>query len=218
MLTECLPVNACRRAAGWGLRSPPAHIIPPAAVSGGFAGDSGSGGSSSSGRNAGGQLAYVGHSQGTTQMFAALSSSPALRARLSLAIMLAPAVHMRHIQALPLQVLAAMDADKVGSQCCPAGWLGGLLAGWLARWLVAAGACFGTASAAQASPARSPQISLHLYHPPCLPARLPAALQPAGRLRVPALPPGGGRPLWPAVHPDAAGVRLDHHRNLRLQL
>jgi hypothetical protein len=54
-------------------------------------------------------------------MFAALSSSPALRARLSLAVMLAPAVHMRHIQALPLQVLAAMDADKVRSQCCLAG-------------------------------------------------------------------------------------------------
>ena len=73
------------------------------------------------GNSSSGQLAYVGHSQGTTQMFAALSSSPALRARLSLAVMLAPAVHMRHIQALPLQVLAAMDADKVRIQCCLAG-------------------------------------------------------------------------------------------------
>ena len=77
--------------------------------------------SSSGNGSSSGQLAYVGHSQGTTQMFAALSSNPALRARLSLAVMLAPAVHMRHIQALPLQVLAAMDADKVRSQCCLAG-------------------------------------------------------------------------------------------------
>ncbi|EFN56361.1 hypothetical protein CHLNCDRAFT_35098 [Chlorella variabilis] len=61
------------------------------------------------------QLAYVGHSQGTTQMFAALASNPALRGKLCVAVMLAPAVHMRYIASPALQVLAAMDADKLFS-------------------------------------------------------------------------------------------------------
>lgn len=59
------------------------------------------------------QLAFVGHSQGTTQAFAALASQPELRRQLSFAAMLAPAVHMRHIRSYPLQVLASMDADRV---------------------------------------------------------------------------------------------------------
>lgn len=59
------------------------------------------------------QLAYVGHSQGTTQLFAALASQPALRSRLSVAVMLAPAVHMRGIRAPAMQILAAMDADRL---------------------------------------------------------------------------------------------------------
>jgi hypothetical protein len=46
-------------------------------------------------------------------MFAALASRPDLRERVSIAVMLAPAVHMRYIQAPVLQALAAMDADKV---------------------------------------------------------------------------------------------------------
>lgn len=64
-----------------------------------------------------GRLAFVGHSQGTTQAFAALASQPGLAAQLSCAVMLAPAVHMRHIQSYPLNFLAAMDADRVG-RCC----------------------------------------------------------------------------------------------------
>ncbi|PSC70369.1 lysosomal acid lipase cholesteryl ester hydrolase [Micractinium conductrix] len=64
------------------------------------------------------QLAYVGHSQGTTQAFAALASSPALRRRLSLAVMLAPAVHMGNIRRLPFEILAALDADRIFN------WLG----------------------------------------------------------------------------------------------
>ncbi|KAL4438220.1 hypothetical protein ABPG77_010581 [Micractinium sp. CCAP 211/92] len=59
------------------------------------------------------QLAYVGHSQGTTQLFAALAAQPALRDRLSVAVMLAPAVHMRGIHAPAMQILAAMDADRL---------------------------------------------------------------------------------------------------------
>ena len=61
------------------------------------------------------QLAYVGHSQGTTQAFAALASSPALRRRLSLAVMLAPAVHMGNIRRLPFEILAALDADRASA-------------------------------------------------------------------------------------------------------
>jgi hypothetical protein len=65
------------------------------------------------------RLAFVGHSQGTTQAFGALAANPGLRDRLSLAIMLAPAVHMRFIQSPALRVLAAMDADTVrGDQPC----------------------------------------------------------------------------------------------------
>lgn len=48
-------------------------------------------------------------------MFAALASNPALRGKLCVAVMLAPAVHMRYIASPALQVLAAMDADKVGA-------------------------------------------------------------------------------------------------------
>lgn len=59
------------------------------------------------------RLAFVGHSQGTTQAFGALAANPGLRDRLSLAVMLAPAVHMRFIQSPALRVLAAMDADTV---------------------------------------------------------------------------------------------------------
>jgi len=59
------------------------------------------------------RLAFIGHSQGTTQTFAALASRAELRRQLSFAAMLAPAVHMRHIRSYPLQVLAAMDADRV---------------------------------------------------------------------------------------------------------
>ncbi|KAL4857745.1 Lysosomal acid lipase/cholesteryl ester hydrolase [Chlorella vulgaris] len=59
------------------------------------------------------RLAFVGHSQGTTQAFGALAANPGLRDRLSLAVMLAPAVHMRFIQSPALRVLAAMDADTL---------------------------------------------------------------------------------------------------------
>ena len=60
-------------------------------------------------------LAYVGHSQGSTQMFAALGGAGGgeMAARLSGAVMLAPAVHMRYVQSLPMVLLAQMQADKV---------------------------------------------------------------------------------------------------------
>lgn len=69
-------------------------------------------------------MAFVGHSQGTTQLFAALAAQPALRSRLSVAVMLAPAVHMRGIHAPMMQILAAMDADRVGGAkgCLAAAW------------------------------------------------------------------------------------------------
>ena len=58
------------------------------------------------------QLAYVGHSQGTTQLLAALAASPVLRPKLAIAALLAPAVHMRSIRSPPLQVLADLNADQ----------------------------------------------------------------------------------------------------------
>ena len=58
------------------------------------------------------QLAFVGPSQGTTQLLAALASSPALRPKLAFAALLAPAVHMRSIRSPPLQVLADLNADQ----------------------------------------------------------------------------------------------------------
>lgn len=79
-------------------------------------------------------LAFIGHSQGTTQTFAALASRPELRSRLSFAAMLAPAVQMRHIRSYPLQVLAAMDADRVSGRLAAdrAGGMQGLIAqAWL---------------------------------------------------------------------------------------
>lgn len=54
--------------------------------------------------------------QGTTQMFAALSDSAAMRERLSVAVMLAPAVFMRFVTSVPAIALASIQMDRVGSQ------------------------------------------------------------------------------------------------------
>lgn len=48
-------------------------------------------------------------------MFAALASNPALLQQLSLAVMLAPAVYMRHVASLPMVALASLDVDKVSA-------------------------------------------------------------------------------------------------------
>ena len=58
-------------------------------------------------------FSYLGHLQGTTQMFAALSSSAELRGQVSLAAMLAPAVYMRFISSVPMVTLANIQLDRV---------------------------------------------------------------------------------------------------------
>lgn len=59
------------------------------------------------------RVAYVGHSQGTTQAIAALASNADLRSRVSIAVMLAPAVFMAHMSSYPMLALAELQADQL---------------------------------------------------------------------------------------------------------
>ncbi len=60
-------------------------------------------------------LSYVGHSQGTTVLLAALSSQPGLCDRLDRAVLLAPVAEAKHISSVPLLAMAAMGTDSVSS-------------------------------------------------------------------------------------------------------
>ncbi|KAK9828442.1 hypothetical protein WJX72_000027 [[Myrmecia] bisecta] len=59
------------------------------------------------------KLGYIGHSQGTTIGFAALSSQAELQEKVSLAVMLAPVTFLGHISSKPVQALARMQTDQV---------------------------------------------------------------------------------------------------------
>ncbi len=75
-------------------------------------------------------LSYVGHSQGTTVLLAALSSQPELCGRLDRAVLLAPVAVAKHISSVPLLAMAAMGTDSVSSA---ASW------GVRARWCGSSG-------------------------------------------------------------------------------
>lgn len=58
-------------------------------------------------------IAYVGHSQGTTIGMAFLSSGSALAQHIKIAVLLAPVAFVTHMDSLPMNALAAMDTDEV---------------------------------------------------------------------------------------------------------
>ena len=59
------------------------------------------------------RIAYVGHSQGATQAFAALSAAPELQQYISICIALGPAIYVRYTSSVPLLLLAQMQADQL---------------------------------------------------------------------------------------------------------
>lgn len=59
------------------------------------------------------KLGYIGHSQGTTQAFAALSAAPELQRNLALFVALGPAVFVRFTSSIPLLLLAQLQADQL---------------------------------------------------------------------------------------------------------
>ncbi|KAL3137660.1 hypothetical protein ABBQ38_004935 [Trebouxia sp. C0009 RCD-2024] len=58
-------------------------------------------------------LGYVGHSQGTTMGFAALSSQPQLAQKVNVAIMLAPVAFLGHITSQPIEAMVRMETDRM---------------------------------------------------------------------------------------------------------
>lgn len=58
-------------------------------------------------------VSYVGHSQGTTTLLAALSSDPGMAAKINLAILFAPVTFTGHIRSRPLVALARMQTAEV---------------------------------------------------------------------------------------------------------
>eukprot|EP00298_Acanthocystis_sp_HF-20_P001731 c12167_g1_i1.p1 GENE.c12167_g1_i1~~c12167_g1_i1.p1 ORF type:complete len:476 (+),score=179.62 c12167_g1_i1:44-1471(+) len=58
-------------------------------------------------------LVYIGHSQGTTQMFAALVSNPELSKKISLFIALAPVVYIGNTSSDLLKSAAKLEVDKI---------------------------------------------------------------------------------------------------------
>lgn len=146
----------------------------------------------------------------------------------SVAVMLAPAVHMRHIHSPPLNILAALGADRVraGRGWGLEGWAGlrtpdtrpHTAARRVAEVLMYISAhCAGLIAwscAALLPPA--PCCASMAPHQLALPAA-PAGLQPAGPPRVPAHPGGRGRAVQPGLQADAAGLRIHHHRCGRAQ-
>jgi pimeloyl-ACP methyl ester carboxylesterase len=59
------------------------------------------------------KIAYIGHSQGATQAFAALSAMPALQQQIALFIALAPAVYLRDTFSIPFLILAQLHTDEM---------------------------------------------------------------------------------------------------------
>ncbi|KAK9831388.1 hypothetical protein WJX81_000112 [Elliptochloris bilobata] len=59
------------------------------------------------------KLAYVGHSQGSTIGLAALASQPALAAKISVGVLMAPVMHLAHCSSVPLVLLAKTNSDTV---------------------------------------------------------------------------------------------------------
>jgi len=57
---------------------------------------------------------YVGHSQGTTQMFAALAENYGqLKSKISLFIALSPVAYVRYITSVPIKMMADLDMDRI---------------------------------------------------------------------------------------------------------
>lgn len=59
------------------------------------------------------KVSYIGHSQGTTIMMAALSSNPGFAALIQVAILLAPVTFVTHVDSVPLVTLAKLNTDEV---------------------------------------------------------------------------------------------------------
>jgi len=59
------------------------------------------------------KLAYVGHSQGATQSFAALSAKPALQQNIAILVALAPAIYLRYTSSIPFLILAQLHTDQM---------------------------------------------------------------------------------------------------------
>eukprot|EP00455_Lapot_gusevi_P033886 TRINITY_DN3717_c0_g1_i4.p1 TRINITY_DN3717_c0_g1~~TRINITY_DN3717_c0_g1_i4.p1 ORF type:complete len:263 (+),score=104.78 TRINITY_DN3717_c0_g1_i4:127-915(+) len=58
-------------------------------------------------------IGYVGHSQGTTQAFAAFLLNPAIADKVNVFVALAPALYVGHQQSVLLSILAGFDVDKL---------------------------------------------------------------------------------------------------------
>lgn len=71
------------------------------------------GGGTSNRRYKGPKLIYVGHSQGTTIGLAAFSSQPQLAEKVSLAVLMAPAVFLQHVQSQAALELARFHSDQL---------------------------------------------------------------------------------------------------------
>ena len=65
--------------------------------------------------NATGQekLVYVGHSQGTTQAFAAFSEQPELNSKVALFVALAPVAYVDHQKSILISLLADFDIANI---------------------------------------------------------------------------------------------------------
>jgi pimeloyl-ACP methyl ester carboxylesterase len=59
------------------------------------------------------QVSFVGHSQGTTVLLAALASQPALNHRIKMAVLLAPVVFTQKISSIPFLTLASLGTDQI---------------------------------------------------------------------------------------------------------
>eukprot|EP00877_Chromochloris_zofingiensis_P012454 jgi/Chrzof1/7462/Cz02g24260.t1_LIP1[v5.2] len=59
------------------------------------------------------KVSYIGHSQGTTIMMAALSSNPGFAALIQVAILLAPVTFVTHVDSVPLVTLAKLNTDEI---------------------------------------------------------------------------------------------------------
>eukprot|EP00201_Polytomella_parva_P004498 CAMPEP_0175078932 /NCGR_PEP_ID=MMETSP0052_2-20121109/24488_1 /TAXON_ID=51329 ORGANISM="Polytomella parva, Strain SAG 63-3" /NCGR_SAMPLE_ID=MMETSP0052_2 /ASSEMBLY_ACC=CAM_ASM_000194 /LENGTH=306 /DNA_ID=CAMNT_0016349099 /DNA_START=482 /DNA_END=1399 /DNA_ORIENTATION=- len=58
-------------------------------------------------------LSYIGHSQGTTTLLAAASTTPALVSSIDVAVLLAPVAMVGHMRSLPLLAMAALGTDEL---------------------------------------------------------------------------------------------------------
>jgi len=59
------------------------------------------------------KLSYIGHSEGTIQLFALLSEDPSFSEKLNIFVALAPVAYVAHVESLILQALAKLDTVAI---------------------------------------------------------------------------------------------------------